>query len=401
MRFIGGRQPAQAIAFAAVALIAMVGAVGFVIDIGFFLEGRRELQNAADSAALAGVIYLPNCVTDTGGPCGAGANATDAVAQVVNQNGPIARQLCGHPTNSVGPIATVTPATYTPDPAQPANFYYQLTVSLRCDPGFSFGRIIVGMMSEQIQASATAVIGGLGSVNCAAPLAAVQFPNTVAGDGTNWGYTPGLKFNSLPAPTGNGSDPILLDNQASSYIGPAPVPPGECLECGDFFEVCLDAGTCNDAPTVQGWFSGVPCLKLNLQSNNLSDSPTGFKNSSVFQGLADRWCPPNGTNCLSGNEATCLQTVTQVVNTSTWTVLPGQSSSHCIMQVMILSYASVLPCTNGPCSNLTVIGFATAYIYKYSGNTPKHFEGVFIHANTVGDVTFFQNSGTYTIRLIR
>src|SRR5438105_833397 len=142
MRSLRRRQPGQAIALVAVALIAIVGAVGFVIDIGFFLEGRRELQNAADSAALAGVIYLPNCVTNTGGPCGSGANATDAVTQVVDQNGPIVRQLCGHPTNSVGPIATVTPSKYTPDPAKPTQFYYQLAVSLECDPGFSFGRII-------------------------------------------------------------------------------------------------------------------------------------------------------------------------------------------------------------------------------------------------------------------
>src|SRR6266545_1568200 len=92
------RQPAQAIALAAVALIAIVGAVAFVIDTAFFFEGRRELQNAVDSAALAGVVYLPNCPTNSAS-CGS-ANTQDVTKVVLGQNGPIARQLCGHPLTS-------------------------------------------------------------------------------------------------------------------------------------------------------------------------------------------------------------------------------------------------------------------------------------------------------------
>src|SRR5438477_12925628 len=92
------RESGQAIALAAVALIAVVGAVAFVIDVGFFFEGRRELQNAADAAALAGVVFLPNCsVLDAANGCPTLSNAQDAANAYIAANGPVVRQPCGHP----------------------------------------------------------------------------------------------------------------------------------------------------------------------------------------------------------------------------------------------------------------------------------------------------------------
>src|SRR3954469_20412563 len=108
-----GRARGQAIGLAAAAMLAVVGALGFVVDAGFFLEGRRELQNAADSAALAGIVFLPDCPDSSpGGKCTAN-NAQDAANAYIGLNGPIARQLCGHPNVSVAPGSTTTPGTYT------------------------------------------------------------------------------------------------------------------------------------------------------------------------------------------------------------------------------------------------------------------------------------------------
>lgn len=53
------RQRAQATGMAAVAMVAMVSLLAFVVDAGMFFVIRRELQNAADAAALAGAADLP------------------------------------------------------------------------------------------------------------------------------------------------------------------------------------------------------------------------------------------------------------------------------------------------------------------------------------------------------
>ncbi|HEY1296693.1 MAG TPA: pilus assembly protein TadG-related protein, partial [Chloroflexota bacterium] len=54
------RQAGQAMAIMAVVIVAIVGTMAFVVDLGFQMEARRALQNAADAGALAGVALLPD-----------------------------------------------------------------------------------------------------------------------------------------------------------------------------------------------------------------------------------------------------------------------------------------------------------------------------------------------------
>src|SRR5262245_5380142 len=54
------RQSAQTMAVMAVVIVAIVGTLAFVIDLGFQMQARRQLQNAADAGALAGVVLLPD-----------------------------------------------------------------------------------------------------------------------------------------------------------------------------------------------------------------------------------------------------------------------------------------------------------------------------------------------------
>ena len=54
----------QVLILAAFAMTAFLGLVGMVVDGGIYLQERRQLQNAADAAALAGVPFLPG---DTAG----------------------------------------------------------------------------------------------------------------------------------------------------------------------------------------------------------------------------------------------------------------------------------------------------------------------------------------------
>ena len=61
MRLFGPRRErAQVLPLTAVILVALLGAVALVVDVGLLWIAQRELQKTADSAAMAGVILLPN-----------------------------------------------------------------------------------------------------------------------------------------------------------------------------------------------------------------------------------------------------------------------------------------------------------------------------------------------------
>jgi hypothetical protein len=55
------RQPAQTLVVAVVAMTTMLGALSMVVDAGVYFVLSRQLQNAADAAALAAVWYWPAC----------------------------------------------------------------------------------------------------------------------------------------------------------------------------------------------------------------------------------------------------------------------------------------------------------------------------------------------------
>ena len=54
----------QGLVLSALAMVAVLGVTAMAIDVGLFLHEKRELQNAADAAALAGVQELPNSPGD-------------------------------------------------------------------------------------------------------------------------------------------------------------------------------------------------------------------------------------------------------------------------------------------------------------------------------------------------
>jgi hypothetical protein len=388
-RWVKGRARGQAIGLAAVAMVAVVGALAFVVDAGFFFEGRRELQNAADSAALAGVVFLPDCPDSSpGGKCTT-ANALDTATTYVSINGPIARQLCGHPSVSVAPGTTTTPGTYTG--YRNDSFYYTLTVSLTCNPGFSFGRILVGLLQEQIAASATAVVGSLGSISCAAPLDVVAFPTGTVDN--NFGYLPGLDYQSLD-PASPSYVPIDLETAVQTYVGSTP---GGCDHCGSFLEVCLTPGNCG-GPAIQSWFAGNVCIGLDSDvGQNLTGSPGGTI-GPVVSGLGDRGFATNANN------ANCRDLLSTVVNvgpplgTGDWSVKTGAASSPCLIQVAILNYADAASSSGR--STFGIDGFATIFVLGLDGSS-KEFHGVFVKSEHTGKVITYRDNGTHVTRLIR
>jgi hypothetical protein len=155
------RERGQAIGLAGVALVAMVGMLAFTIDAGLFFMIRRELQNTADAAALAGMGAWVDCqffsvpgspsfgVPAVAPPCDAvGANAVD---EYIARNSSVTRRLCtSAPSRDNAPTFN-TFVDFPPTGGQSPS----TTVSVSCQTTYSFGRIL-GLSDARIRAIARA-----------------------------------------------------------------------------------------------------------------------------------------------------------------------------------------------------------------------------------------------------
>jgi len=161
------RERGQIIVFAAVIMVAVVGAMALVIDVGIFLIIQRQFQSAADAGALAGAWHDPVCpFPDPASPNSPGMNlclgpkstgaptAAERVArQLAQVNGDRAAGLCG------GAVTVTVPS---PDGGVPRNVpknVRAIVVTVECDAGYMFGRILPGLITKHISASAAAAIG--------------------------------------------------------------------------------------------------------------------------------------------------------------------------------------------------------------------------------------------------
>jgi hypothetical protein len=142
------RVRAQVFAITAVVMVAMVGALALVVDVGMFVVVQRQFQAAADAGALAGAWYQPVCVTVAVG-CKPG-DASAVAEQVAEANARSMAGLCG----GTDPAATVEVGTTLNLPAR----VNAIVVTVDCRAGYSFGRIL-GLSSARISASSAAAIG--------------------------------------------------------------------------------------------------------------------------------------------------------------------------------------------------------------------------------------------------
>ena len=124
------RESGQALVLAAAAMVLILGMAAMTIDVGMLLQERRDLQNAADAAALAGVQGLP-------------ASPADAIADATawaEKNGIGAGELEG---------VTVS-TTYADDDT--------VTVQVERDVPWLFARVL-GRGSDTVHAHAVARVG--------------------------------------------------------------------------------------------------------------------------------------------------------------------------------------------------------------------------------------------------
>jgi hypothetical protein len=175
------RQPAQVFVMAALATTAMIGTLSMVVDAGVYFVIQRQLQNAADAAALAAVWYVPACFnqsawqnagcqataptpTAPGCPPPLFPSDTGPCTQAWNQllaNQSVALSLCAGPNLPAGTIPITMESHPGPVLVVPAVSTY--VVTFYCDAPHWFARIFPSVaLTMHISVSASAALGWLG-----------------------------------------------------------------------------------------------------------------------------------------------------------------------------------------------------------------------------------------------
>jgi Flp pilus assembly protein TadG len=176
------RQRGQTFIIAALAMTSMLGAVSMVIDAGIYFVLQRQLQTAADAAALAAIWYFPacdaadwsaagcqptnpdlpptECTTPPNSTFGAPGPCTAAV-NTVKANQSVALSLCAGPNLPAGTIPVQITAKPGPTLVVPQVGTYE--VSLSCDAPHWFARVFPNVsLTMHINANASAALGWLG-----------------------------------------------------------------------------------------------------------------------------------------------------------------------------------------------------------------------------------------------
>src|ERR687883_686916 len=96
-RSVHARRASAIVPLTALLATVLVGMVAFSVDVGYIAVARNELQNAADSAALAGAARLTGLEANVGGVAGTAYYAGD------NQARREARRFAG--LNSAGAVS--------------------------------------------------------------------------------------------------------------------------------------------------------------------------------------------------------------------------------------------------------------------------------------------------------
>jgi Putative Flp pilus-assembly TadE/G-like len=180
------RARGQTMVFAAISMVAIIGAVGLVVDFGVFFVIQRQMQSAANAGALAAVWYPPVCAAAQPG-C-----QTEVVAPVAGSSCDAPRHDDAHDNDetacavayhfalaNLGPIEALCngPLTSSPTPIDPRQMIFPYVIGLAPDPNVNvygvtiqcdaqrwFGRILPGIgFTNHISTTGAATVGWLGA----------------------------------------------------------------------------------------------------------------------------------------------------------------------------------------------------------------------------------------------
>jgi Flp pilus assembly protein TadG len=232
-----GRQRGNVAVLFALLLTVLVGVVAMVVDIGNAWKVDAELQNAADSAALAGAVDLIGIATQF--PLAIRDAQYDGTRNNANGgavNVPAANVVLGNWAFPSGP--------FTPFVAQPASQINAVQVTTPNTSVQTFFAQVLGITQQNVQTRAIAVASGPSAAQCGFPLA---IPDACLSDANgNLDCPTVLQFNrntnnvaltllSLTQPT-----PGLIDCAMAQALGTpqAQCPAGcDCSKAG-----CISSG---------------------------------------------------------------------------------------------------------------------------------------------------------------
>ena len=243
LRSLWRQEFGQGLVLAALAMVVVLGFAAMAIDVGLFLHEKRELQNAADAAALAGVQELPYSSAE------AEARAQDwAVNNGVNL--------------AEGELEAIqVTTTYAPNDT--------ITVRVQRDVPFIFARVL-GFTSDTMHAEATARVGSpsrAGNVMPWALLAGSQ-------EGATYDTEVILKYSSKEGTSGDyGALALMGGSGAEDYYNNIINGAETCVSCVESTEPGNMVGK-----TEQG-------LRDRLQST----SPQCDTFGEVFEAVGDGW----------------------------------------------------------------------------------------------------------------
>jgi len=233
----------QALVIFVLAAGVLMGFTAMAIDVGLILQQRRNLQNTADAAALAGAIELPES------PGAAYANAQ----QWAENNGV---------DTAAGDQLDIT-VDITDN---------SVMVRVEREQGFIFGRVL-GLVSTQVHADSTARVGSPLNLSGILPFGVKESAIDYSGGPTT------IKYDANNPTTGN-FGPLRVDGNGSAVLE-------QSIMYGTTNSVCAQSQPACVDPTVQtqtGNTIGAIRDGFNYRFNNTSAACDDFTDVLLPQG---------------------------------------------------------------------------------------------------------------------
>ncbi len=303
------REGGQTLVLFVLALTVMVGFAAMTIDVGMLFEDRRQLQNAADAAALAGVAELPN---------------DPATAKLK------AREWAVKHGYTASAIKTIDVQTT----AYPNDTIY---VELEQDFDWFFGRVL-GQTSDTVSGEAAAQVGSLAGTSNFMPWA------IMLGDSTC------LTLTGQPILNANCTVKVGAGNAITGWYGALDLD-GTGGGAAEYRDNIIDG----DAETV---YCAAGQTESNCQSFDV-ESLSGNQVAGTDKGIDARLanepaCDGNG----NGKDDFGEVFVPDVSGTATYAVACPQAPRLIIVPIVSL---------NGiPVKTVSIAGWSLAYLKSYS-----------------------------------